>query len=241
MGFPYRFKPANFSLKPSENSNVHIKSKTIYISPTTKPSEAISVEKNMFQVNFRANPKPSGCQWMKNVAVNQSSVSCLISNGNEDGEYFVSFNQTQVLTQGSININITNDIGISNFKFDLVLSELYLKINNKRTEDSIKIDLEKTMETSIDCVAVGVYSKPEFKWFLANESLTTTNAVIEIEPLDEKVSYISTLTYEGNSKDLGKILKCEIHQIHTKTEFQIDIIEVIAELDLRLDFSLDCS
>jgi hypothetical protein len=60
VGFHYRFKPVDFSLKPSENSHVQIKSKTIYISPTTKPSDAISVETNMFQVNFRANPKPSG-------------------------------------------------------------------------------------------------------------------------------------------------------------------------------------
>ena len=231
MGFHYRFKPDDFSLKPSENSHVQIKSKTIYISPTTKPS----ITTNMFQVSFRANPKPkpSGCQWMKNVAVNQSSDPCLISNGNEDGEYFVNFNQPQVLTQeGSIDINITNDIGMSNFTFDLVLPELYLKIDNKRAKDSIEIDLEKTKETSIDCVAVGVYSKPEFKWFLANESLNTTNAVIK-QP-DEKDSYISTLTYEGSSKeDLGKILKCEIHQIHTKTELQIDIIEATAELDIR--------
>ena len=87
MGFHYRFKPVDFSLKPSENSHVQIKSKTIYISPTTKPSDAISAERNMFQVNFRANPKPSGCQWMQNVAVNQSPVSCSISNGIEDGEY----------------------------------------------------------------------------------------------------------------------------------------------------------
>ena len=233
MGFHYRFKPDDFSLKPSENSNVQIKSKTIYISPTTKPS----VETNMFQVNFRANPQPktSGCQWMKKVAVNQSSVPCLIlSNGNEDGEYFVNFNQTQVLTQeSSIVISITNDIGMSNFTFDIVLPELYLEINKQRAKDSIEIDLEKTKETSdketsIDCVAVGVYSKPEFKWFLANESLNTTNAVIE--QLDEN---ISTLTYEGSSEDLGKILKCEIHQIHTNTELQIDIIEATAELDIQ--------
>ena len=190
----------------------------------------------MFQVNFRANPKPSGCQWMQNVAVNQSPVSCsnqIKSNGNEDGEYFVNFSQTQVLTQeSSIVINITNDIGMSNFTFDLVLPELYLEIDKKRVNDSIKIDWKNTKETSIDCVAVGVYSKPEFRWFLANESLNTANAVIEIEPLDEKVSYISTLTYEGSSEDLGKTLKCEIHQIHKKTELPIDVIETEAELNL---------
>ena len=232
MGFHYRFKPDDFSLKPSENSHAQIKSKTIYISPTTKPS----VETNMFQVNFRANPnpkpKPLGCQWVKNVAVNQGSVPCLISNGNEDGEYFVNFNQTQVLTQeSSIVISITNDIGTSNFTFDLVLPELYLEIGKKRANDSIEIDLEKTNETSIDCVAVGVYSKPEFKWFLANKSYDTAISSIERSE-DDKVSYISTLTYEGSSKDLGKILKCEIHQIHTKTELQIDIIEATAELNL---------
>ena len=229
MGFHYRFKPVDFSLKPSENSNVQIKSKTIYISPTTTPSDATSVGTNLFQVNFRANPKPSGCQWMKNVAVNQSPISCNVSNGNEDGEYFVNFAQTQVLAQaGSIDINITNDIGMSPFKFDLVLPELYLKIDDKRTKDSIEIDLKKT---SIDCVAVGVYSKPEFRWFLANESLPTTNAVIK-ELEDGKDSYISTLTYEGSSEDLGKTLKCEIHQIHNKTELPLDIIKAEAELNL---------
>ena len=186
----------------------------------------------MFQVNFRANPKPSDCQWKQIAAENQSSKSCLIeSNGNEDGEYFVNFSQTQVRTQeSSMIINITNDIGMSNFTFDLVLPELYLEIDKKRTTDAIKI--EENEEKSIDCVAVGVYSKPEFKWFLANESLFTTNAVIEIEPLDEKVSYISTLTYEGSSEDLGKTLKCEIHQIHNKTELPLDIIKAEAELNL---------
>ena len=229
MGFHYRFKPVDFSLKPSENSHVQIKSETIYISPTTKPSDAISAERNMFQVNFRANPKPSGCQWMQNVAVNQSPVSCSISNGIEDGEYFVNFSQTEVLTQeSSIVINIKNDIGMSNFTFDVVIPELYLRIDNKLVTDAIKIDLKENEETSIECVAVGVYSKPEFKW-----SLNTTNAVIEIEPLNEKVSYISTLTYEGRSKDFGKTLKCEIHQIHTKTDIEIDGIEAQAELDIR--------
>ena len=234
MGFHYRFKPVDFSLKPSENSNVQIKSKTIYISPTTTPSDATSVGTNLFQVNFRANPKPSGCQWKQRVAVNQSPVSCsnqIKSNGNEDGEYFVDFSQTEVLTQeSSIVINIKNDIGMSNFTFDLVLPELYLEIDKKRTTDAIKI--EESEETSIDCVAVGVYSKPEFRWFLANESLNTTNAVIEVEPLDEKVSYISTLTYEGSSEDLGKTLVCEIHQIHNKTELPLDIIKAEAELNL---------
>ena len=236
MGFHYRFKPVDFSLKPSENSNVQIKSKTIYISPTTTPSDATSVGTNLFQVNFRANPKPSGCQWKQRVAVNQSPVSCsnqIKSNGNEDGEYFVDFSQTEVLTQaGSININITNDVSMSPYKFDLVLPELYLRIENKLATDAIKIDLKENKETSIDCVAVGVYSKPEFRWFLANESLNTTNAVIEIEPLDEKVSYISTLTYQGSSEDLGKTLKCEIHQIHNKTELPLDIIKAEAELNL---------
>ena len=188
----------------------------------------------MFQVNFRANPKPSDCQWKQIAAENQSSKSCLIeSNGNENGEYFVNFSQTQVRTQeSSMIINITNDIGMSPYKFDLVLPELYLRIENKLATDAIKIDLKENKETSIDCVAVGVYSKPEFRWFLANESLNTTNAVIEIEPLDKKVSYTSTLTYKGSSKDLNKTLKCEIHQIHNKTGLQIDVIETEAELDI---------
>ena len=233
MRFHYRFKPVDLPLT-SDNSRVQIKSKNIYINPITKPSDVTSVGTNLFRFNFRANPKPSGCQWKQSVAVNQSPVSCsnqIKSNGNEDGEYFVNFSQTQVRTQeSSIIINITNDIGMSNFTFDLVLPELYLEIDNKRSTDAIKI--EENEEKSIDCVAVGVYSKPEFKWFLANESLNTTNAVIEIEPLDEKVSYISTLTYEGRYEDFGKTLKCEIHQIHNKTGLQIDVIETEAELDI---------
>ena len=233
MRFHYRFKPVDLPLT-SDNSRVQIKSKTIYINPNTKPSDVTSDGTNLFRFNFRANPKPSGCQWKQSVAVNQSPVSCsnqIKSNGNEDGEYFVNFSQTQVLTQeSSIVISITNDINMSNFTFDIVLPELYLEIDKKRTTDAIKI--EENEEKSIDCVAVGVYYKPEFKWFLANESLFTTNAVIEIEPLDKKVSYTSTLTYKGSSKDLNKTLKCEIHQIHNKTELPLDIIKAEAELNL---------
>ena len=84
----------------------------------------------MFQVNFRANPKPTNwtCQWENQ---SENSLPCMIANGNEVGDYFVNFNQTQVLTQeGSIIISMTNGIGTSQFKFDLVLQVPQVQ-NNK--------------------------------------------------------------------------------------------------------------
>ena len=84
----------------------------------------------MFQVNFRANPKPKNwtCQWENQ---SENSLPCMIANGSEVGDYFVNFNQTQVLTQeGSIIINMTNVIGTSQFKFDLVLQVPQVQ-NNK--------------------------------------------------------------------------------------------------------------
>ena len=55
----------------------------------------------------------------------------MIANGSEVGDYFINFNQTQVLTQeGSIIINMTNVIGTSQFKFDLVLQVPQVQ-NNK--------------------------------------------------------------------------------------------------------------
>ena len=129
MWFDFRFKPVDFSLKLSEESHVQIKSETIYISPTTKQVKEIP-DDTMFQVNFRANPKPTNwtCQWENQ---SENSLPCMIANGSEVGDYFVNFNQTQVLTQeGSIIINMTNVIGTSQFKFDLVLQVPQVQ-NNK--------------------------------------------------------------------------------------------------------------
>jgi hypothetical protein len=116
-------------LKLSEESHVQIKSETIYISPTTKQVKQIPDE-TMFQVNFRANPKPTNwtCQWENQ---SENSLPCMISNGSEVGDYSVNFNHSQVLTQeGSIIINMTNGVGMSQFKFDPVLQVPQVQ-NNK--------------------------------------------------------------------------------------------------------------
>ena len=60
------------------------------------------------------------------------------------------------------------DVGVNFINVIVVVpvAEVYLTVNNKRITNSIEMDLEKTKETSIKCIAAGANPRPEFEWFL---------------------------------------------------------------------------
>ena len=108
------------------------------------------------------------------------------------------------------------DVGVNFINVIVVVpvAEVYLTVNNKRITNSIEMDLEKTKETSIKCIAAGANPRPEFEWFL-NKKTELNSAIPSKENVEDgKVNYISTLTYEGDSKDFAKELKCKVSQEH---------------------------
>ena len=129
------------------------------------------------------------------------------------------------------------DVGVNFINVIVVVpvAEVYLTVNNKRITNSIEMDLEKTKETSIKCIAAGANPRPEFEWFLNNTKLNS--AVPSKENVEDgKVNYISTLTYEGDSKDFAKELKCKVsqeHQVNGPTDAEIKVKYAFAKLNLR--------
>ena len=146
------------------------------------------------------------------------------------------------------NVTCTNcangkyDVGVNFVNVIVVVpvAEVYLTVNNKRITNSIEMNLEKTKETSIKCIAAGANPRPEFKWSLKDTELNS--AVPSKENVEDgKVNYISTLTYEGDSKDFDKDLKCTVsqeHQTNGRLESKIIVKKAIAKLNLRYDISM---
>ena len=133
-----------------------------------------------------------------------------------------------------VGINVTNVIVV------VPVAEVYLTVNNKRITNSLEMDLEKTKETSIKCIATGANPRPEFQWSLKDQKLDI--AVPSKENVEDgKVNYISTLTYKGNSTDFTKELKCRVsqeHQVNGRSEAEIQVKNAFAKLSLRFDISI---
>ena len=146
------------------------------------------------------------------------------------------------------NVTCTNcdkgkyDVGVNFVNVIVVVpvAEVYLTVNNKRITNSIEMDLEKTKETSIKCIAAGANPRPKFEWFLNDTELNSAVASKEnVE--DGKVNYISTLTYKGNSTDFVKELKCSVsqkHQVHGRSGAEINEKYAFAKMNLRYDTSI---
>ena len=66
-------------------------------------------------MKFRANPKPTDCQWSK-VSKNQESCKSEISDGGMDGEYFVNLD---IITKETTQLEITNSLGTSTYEFNI--------------------------------------------------------------------------------------------------------------------------
>ena len=133
-----------------------------------------------------------------------------------------------------VGINVTNVIVV------VPVAEVYLTVNNKRITNSIEMDLEKTKETSIKCIAAGASPRPEFEWSLKDQKLDI--AVPSKENVEDgKVNYISTLTYKGNSTDFTKELECKVsqeHQVNGRSDAEIKVKYAFAKLNLRYDISI---
>ena len=80
--------------------------------------EETSNKSTMVKVKFRANPKPTKCQWMifvEDVTI-QTNESCEISpDGGIKGDYFVNLNAT---SEDPIILYITNELGTSKFQLN---------------------------------------------------------------------------------------------------------------------------
>ena len=77
--------------------------------------EQISNEPNNVRIKFRANPKPTDCQWT--IAENdetQKNQSCnkILPGEGIKGEYFVNLSAT---SEDSIILFVTNELGTSKF------------------------------------------------------------------------------------------------------------------------------
>ena len=77
--------------------------------------EQIPNEPNTVRIKFRANPKPTDCQW--GIAVNnetQKNQSCnkILPGEGIKGEYFVNLRATP---EDSIILFVTNELGTSKF------------------------------------------------------------------------------------------------------------------------------
>ena len=147
------------------------------------------------------------------------------------------------------NVTCTNcdkgkyDVGVNFVNVIVVVpvAEVYLTVNNKRITNSIEMDLEKTKETSIKCIAAGANPRPEFEWSLNDtESNSAVPSKENVE--DGKVNYISTLTYKGNSTDFAKELECKVsqeHQVDGRSGAEIKVKYAFAKLNLRYNTSFD--
>ena len=146
------------------------------------------------------------------------------------------------------NVTCTNchngkyDVGVNFVNVIVVVpvAEVYLTVNNKRITNSIEMDLEKTKETSIKCIAAGANPRPKFEWFCPDTKLNS--AVPSKENVEDgKVNYISTLTYKGRSTDFAKELKCKVsqeHQVDGRSGGTINFKKAYAKLNLRYDISI---
>ena len=128
-----------------------------------------------------------------------------------------------------VGINVTNVI------VAIPPAEIYLTMNDERITDSIEISETETKD--IKCIAAGGNPKPEFNWYLSeklvNKTLCSTR---EDNVEDGRINYMSIFPYKANSKDFGKLLKCNVsHKGYINTGTQDEKNAVEAKLSLRYD------
>ena len=101
----------------------------------------------------------------------------------------------------------------------------------------IEMNLEKTNQSNIQCIATGARPAPNFKWYIADElleNITVTASKEDVE--DGKANYMSTFDYTGQPKDVAQMLKCEvIHPGYDNADRQDGINLAKAQLKLRLE------
>ena len=101
----------------------------------------------------------------------------------------------------------------------------------------IEMNLEKTNQSNIQCIATGARPAPNFKWYIADElleNITVSETKEDVE--DGKANYMSTFDYTGQPKDVAQMLKCEvIHPGYDNADRQDGINLAKAQLKLRLE------
>ena len=101
----------------------------------------------------------------------------------------------------------------------------------------IEMNLEKTNQSKIQCIATGARPTPNFKWYIADElleNITVSESKEDVE--DGKANYMSTFDYTGQPKDVAQMLKCEvIHPGYDNADRQDGINLAKAQLKLRLE------
>ena len=114
-------------------------------------------------------------------------------------------------------------------------AEVYLTMNDERITDSIEISINETKD--IKCIAAGANPKPEFNWYLSEELVNKSLCTRRKEDVEDgRINYMSIFPYKANSKDFGKLLKCNVsHKGYINTGTQEEKNAVEAKLSLRYD------
>ena len=80
--------------------------------------EETSNKSTMVRINFRANPKPTDCQWMiftEKVKIPKNESCEILKDGGIKGDYFVNLNAT---SEDPIILYIKNELGTSKFQLN---------------------------------------------------------------------------------------------------------------------------
>ena len=130
------------------------------------------------------------------------------------------------------------DVGVNIISVIVAIppAEVYLTMNDERITDSIEISETETKD--IKCIAAGANPKPEFNWYLSEEEVNKTLCSSREENVEDgRINYMSIFPYKANSKDFGKLLKCNVsHKGYINTGTQDEKNSVEAKLSLRYDY-----
>ena len=130
------------------------------------------------------------------------------------------------------------DVGVNTISVIVAIppAEVYLTMNDERITDSIEISITETTK-DIKCIAAGANPKPEFNWYLSEEEVNKTLCSSREENVEDgRINYMSIFPYKANSKDFGKLLKCNVsHKGYINTGTQDEKNAVEAKLSLRYD------
>jgi hypothetical protein len=129
------------------------------------------------------------------------------------------------------------DVGVNVISVIVAIppAEVYLTMNDERITDSIEISIPETKD--IKCIAAGANPKPEFNWYLSEKLVNKTHCTTREENVEDgRINYMSIFQYEANTKDFGKLLKCNVsHKGYINTGTQDEKNAVEAKLSLRYD------
>ena len=129
------------------------------------------------------------------------------------------------------------DVGVNTINVIVAIppAEVYLTMNDERITDSIEISINETKD--IKCIAAGANPKPEFNWYLSEELVDQSLCSRREENVEDgRINYMSIFPYKANSKDFGKLLKCNVsHKGYINTGTQDEKNAVEAKLSLRYD------